>query len=46
MVIGRGTYGKVFLATHKKTQKKYAVKSMRKDKLMDDEVVDSVQLEQ
>lgn len=34
MVIGRGTFGKVFLAEHKTTKKLFAVKSIRKDILI------------
>ena len=34
MVIGRGTFGKVFLAEYKENKKLYAVKSIRKDILI------------
>lgn len=34
MVIGRGTFGKVFLIEHKKTKALYACKSIRKDILI------------
>jgi len=34
MVIGRGTFGKVFLAEHKASKKLYACKSIRKDILI------------
>lgn len=34
MVIGRGTFGKVFLAELKESKKLYAVKSIRKDILI------------
>jgi classical protein kinase C beta type len=34
MVIGRGTFGKVFLAELKTNKKLYAVKSIRKDILI------------
>ena len=34
MVIGRGTFGKVFLAEFKETKKLYAIKSIRKDILI------------
>ena len=34
MVIGRGTFGKVFLAELKENKKLYAIKSIRKDILI------------
>jgi serine/threonine protein kinase len=34
MVIGRGTFGKVFLAELKKNKKLFAIKSIRKDILL------------
>ena len=34
MVIGRGTFGKVFLAEQRETKKLFAVKSIRKDILI------------
>jgi len=34
MVIGRGTFGKVFLVELKTTKKMYAIKSIRKDILI------------
>jgi len=34
MVIGRGTFGKVFLGELKTTKKLYAIKSIRKDVLI------------
>lgn len=34
-VIGRGTFGKVFLAEHKKTKTLFAIKSLRKDILVE-----------
>ena len=33
IIIGEGSYGKVFLAKHKKTDKKYAIKVINKEKL-------------
>lgn len=45
MVIGRGTFGKVFLAEHKKSQKLYAIKSIRKDVLIQYDQVDNTILE-
>ena len=45
MVIGRGTFGKVFLAEHKETKKLYACKSIRKDILIQYDQVDNTILE-
>ena len=45
MVIGRGTFGKVFLAELKETKKLYAIKSIRKDILIQYEQVDNTILE-
>lgn len=45
MVIGRGTFGKVFLAELKESKKLYAVKSIRKDILIQYEQVDNTILE-
>ena len=42
-VIGRGAFGKVFLATF--GDKKYAIKSIRKDILLEYDQVDGVMLE-
>jgi len=35
-IIGEGIHGKLFLAQHKITKKKYAIKAIRKDKLLQD----------
>ena len=43
--IGRGTFGKVFLGVLKSTGKLYAIKSIRKDVLLDADLVDSTLLE-
>jgi len=45
MVIGRGTFGKVFLAEHKETKKLYAVKSIRKDILIQYDQIENTILE-
>lgn len=45
MVIGRGTFGKVFLAKLKGEQKLYAIKSIRKDVMIEKDQVDGVALE-
>ena len=45
MVIGRGTFGKVFLAEQKATHKLYAIKSIRKDVLIQYDQVDNTILE-
>ena len=34
-VIGRGSFGKVFLVVHKTTQEVFAMKSLRKDVILD-----------
>lgn len=44
-VIGRGTFGKVFLAKFKKTQVLYAIKSLRKDVLVEAGQIENVKLE-
>lgn len=45
MVLGRGTFGKVFLVELKSTKKLYAIKSIRKDILIEYEQVESTLLE-
>jgi serum/glucocorticoid-regulated kinase 2 len=45
MVLGRGAFGKVFLAELKKTKKLFAVKSIRKDILIEMDQVTSTLLE-
>lgn len=44
-VIGRGTFGKVFLAELKSTKKLYAIKSLRKDILVEAGQIENVKLE-
>lgn len=43
--LGRGTFGKVFLAEHKKTKVLYAIKVIRKDVLIEYDQVESTKLE-
>jgi len=45
MVIGRGTFGKVFLAEYKDNKQLYAIKSIRKDILIQYDQVDNTILE-
>ena len=45
MLIGRGTFGKVFLAKLKDEEKLYAIKSIRKDIMIEKDQVDGVALE-
>lgn len=45
MVIGRGTFGKVFLAELNTTKEMYAIKSIRKDVLIQYDQVDNTILE-
>mgnify|MGYP000320637345 CR=1 FL=1 len=45
MVIGRGTFGKVFLGELKTTKTLYAIKSIRKDVLIQYDQVDNTILE-
>jgi serine/threonine protein kinase len=44
-VIGRGSFGKVFLVQKKGEQKYYAMKSLRKDVIIDYEQIESTLLE-
>lgn len=45
MVLGRGTFGKVFLVELKENKKLYAIKSIRKDILIEYDQVESTMLE-
>lgn len=45
MVIGRGSYGKVYLAQTKDKSQHYAVKSMKKFRLVEDGVVENTEIE-
>ena len=42
-MIGKGTFGKVFLVTHK--HKLFAMKCIRKDKIIDNEQFENIKLE-
>ena len=44
-VLGKGTFGKVFLTQLKDTDKLYAIKSIRKDVLIETDQVQSTELE-
>ena len=44
-IVGKGTFGKVFQVMHKKTQKIYAMKCIRKDVVLENEQMDSLKLE-
>ena len=44
-VIGQGSFGKVFLVQQKKTGKFYAMKSIRKDVVIDAEQLENLRLE-
>jgi len=45
MVLGRGAFGKVFLAQLSSNQKYYAIKSIRKDILMELDQIENTLLE-
>lgn len=44
-MIGKGTFGKVFLVENKNTKLKYAMKCIRKDMILDSSQFDSLRLE-
>ena len=44
-VIGRGSFGKVFLVQKKDSQEYFAIKSLRKDVIIDYDQVESTKLE-
>jgi hypothetical protein len=44
-VIGKGSFGKVFLVEKKDTKKVYAMKSLRKDVILDYDQIESTMLE-
>ena len=43
--LGRGAFGNVFKAQHKKTKKVYAIKEIEKKKIIDGNMLDQVRLE-
>jgi len=45
MVIGRGTFGKVYLAENTKTKEMYAIKAIRKDLLIQMDSVQNTEIE-
>ena len=45
MQIGKGAFGRVFLAELKDTGEKFAIKSIRKDKILMNQVLEKVRLE-
>lgn len=44
-LVGKGTFAKVFLVYEPQTQRYYALKSMRKDVILDKHSVDNINLE-
>ena len=44
-LVGKGTFGKVFKVKHRKTGKIYAMKTIRKDTVLDNQSLDSLKLE-
>ena len=44
-VLGQGSFGKVYLVEHKATKKIYAMKSIRKDVVIEHEQLDNLRLE-
>lgn len=44
-MIGKGTFGKVFLVQHSKNKKFYAMKTLRKDIIIENDNLDSIKLE-
>ena len=44
-MIGRGSFGKVFLVIHKASGEVFAMKSLRKDVILDSDQVESTKLE-
>ena len=45
LVLGRGAFGKVFLAKNKNNDKLYAIKTLRKDLLIEKDIIVSTVLE-
>ena len=44
-LIGKGTYGKIFLVQKNNDQEFYAMKTIRKDKILNNKLMDSITLE-
>lgn len=44
-MLGKGTFGKVFLVQNAKTQKLYAMKCIRKDIVLENEQLENIELE-
>ena len=44
-MVGKGTFGKVFLVQNSNNQKFYAMKTIRKDVVLENENIDSLKLE-
>jgi len=44
-MVGKGTFGKVFLVQHYANKKFYAMKTIRKDVILENENIDSLKLE-
>ena len=44
-MVGKGTFGKVFLVQYKNTDKMYAMKCIRKDIIIDNEQFENIKLE-
>jgi serine/threonine protein kinase len=44
-MVGKGTFGKVFLVQNNYTQKYYAMKCIRKDVIIDNEQFENIKLE-
>ena len=45
MIIGQGNFGKVYLAENKTSKELFAVKAIRKDKLIELDTVQNTELE-
>jgi len=45
VVLGEGSFGKVYLAQHKDTEKFYAIKEIRKAMLVEYDIIEMIQLE-
>ena len=43
-VIGRGSVGKIYLVTYKVSDELYAIKSMRKDQLVSEQITENILL--